>query len=137
MKRVKCREENPGDSWQEVYARFYQESVERRKWKISEAGLRTSGWLWIVDLFSDYDHCPVRLTRFLKHFIRLIIFTYGVVWGLKRKKKFFVVKNMPRENFKKRKSKREREREKKKIKKLLGFLGFQNLEKKEVFWPTL
>ena len=29
MKRVKCREENPGDSWQEVYARFYQESVER------------------------------------------------------------------------------------------------------------
>jgi len=62
--------------------KMIEKNEEKEK---SGAGIRTSQWLWIVDLFGDYNHFPVGLTRFLKQFIRPVIFTYGVVWRLKRK----------------------------------------------------
>ncbi len=50
-----------------------------------------------MDLFGDYDHFPVGLTRFLKQFIRPIIFTYGVVLKTEEKRNF-CYEGMPREN---------------------------------------
>ena len=66
--------------------RYKNEEREKK----SGAGIRTSQWLWIVDLFGDYNHFPVGLTRFLKQFIRPGIFTYGIVWRLKRKEIFAI-----------------------------------------------
>ena len=64
----------------------------------SGAGIRTSPWLWIVDLFGDYNHFPGGLTRFLKQFYSA---RYIYVWCCLKteEKRNFAIKVF-REKFK-------------------------------------